>query len=115
MDTHTKDEAFVVTGLAGKHTLSGSVSVSGSKNAILKALAASLLFDTEVTYARVPDIEDVGRCYELLSKLGARVTPTDDGARILTKDVANGVLDAEIANMLTPSLPVDKDRYIDFI
>src|SRR3989344_3466617 len=57
---------FVVEGLGGKKTLRGTIAVKGAKNAALKALAASVLFDDAVAIENLPDIEDVKRMQELL-------------------------------------------------
>lgn len=58
---------FIIEGLAGAQSLEGEIAVGGAKNAILKALPASVLFEDEVQYANVPDIEDVKRMRELLA------------------------------------------------
>lgn len=62
---------FVVTGLAGQKKLRGTISVAGAKNAALKGLAASVLFDGPVQYHNLPAIEDVARMQELLRAVGA--------------------------------------------
>ena len=64
---------FHIEGLGGRRTLSGTIAVSGAKNAALPALASSLLFSESVQLENVPDIEDVKRMAELLSAVGARV------------------------------------------
>ncbi len=69
---------FVVPGLAGQRTLRGSVRVGGAKNAALKALAAGVLFEDEVTFENLPEIEDVKRMQELLA----------GGLPVLKKDIA---------------------------
>lgn len=66
-------EVFVVDGTAGKRTLSGSIAVSGAKNAVLKILAAAPLFKEVLTITNVPAIEDVDRSQELLTMLGCIV------------------------------------------
>jgi len=66
-------DSFVIEGNGGAKTLEGSVAISGAKNAVLKAMAAALLFSDEVTIENVPAIEDVERMKELLSTLGASV------------------------------------------
>lgn len=58
---------FVVKGLAGHKTLRGELCVAGAKNAIVAALPMSVLFEDEVRYENVPDIEDVKRMRELLA------------------------------------------------
>jgi len=72
---------FIVEGLNGKKTLRGEIRIGGAKNAILKALAATVLFDDEVQMTNVPDIEDVKRMRELL--LALKTEPT-----VLKKEIA---------------------------
>src|SRR3989344_3823133 len=69
---------FVVEGLGGKKTLRGTIAVKGAKNAALKALAASVLFDDSVAIENLPDIEDVKRMQELLA----------GGLPVLKKEIA---------------------------
>ena len=73
-------DRFVVEGLRGAQTLHGTIAVRGAKNAALKALAASVLFDDEVQFHNLPEIEDVKCMQELLAE--ARTKP------ILRKDIA---------------------------
>lgn len=70
----SKREVFVVQGTGGKRVLAGTIPVYGAKNAVLKAFAASVLFDDGMTLTGVPDIEDVHRITELLDHCGADVT-----------------------------------------
>jgi len=65
---------FVIEGLAGARKLRGKISVNGSKNAALPAMAASLLFDNPVTLTNVPAIEDIKRMGELLKSLKTKVS-----------------------------------------
>ena len=60
---------FVIEGLAGEKTLQGEIEVRGAKNAALKALPASVLFEDEVTFENMPEIEDVKRMRELLESV----------------------------------------------
>lgn len=63
------NEQFVVEGLGGQKVLEGEIEVFGAKNAALKALPASVLFEDEMTMRNLPEIEDVKRMRELLSAL----------------------------------------------
>lgn len=74
-------EQFIIEGLAGTRTLAGEIAVRGAKNAVLKILPATLLFDDEVSLHNVPEIEDVKRMRELLDAL--KENPT-----VLKKDIA---------------------------
>ncbi|HVV39123.1 MAG TPA: UDP-N-acetylglucosamine 1-carboxyvinyltransferase [Candidatus Paceibacterota bacterium] len=74
-------EKFVVEGLAGAKTLRGEIAVGGAKNAVLKILPASVLFEDELPIDNIPDIEDVKRMHELLEALKTNTT-------VLRKDIA---------------------------
>eukprot|EP01052_Picozoa_sp_SAG31_P079417 SAG31_NODE_39070_length_291_cov_0.802083_1_plen_59_part_10 len=57
----------------GGTSLSGSINISGSKNASLPILAASLLTDQQVVIERVPDVSDTNYMLQILSALGCEV------------------------------------------
>jgi UDP-N-acetylglucosamine 1-carboxyvinyltransferase len=59
-------EVFEVVGLCGRPALSGTIPVRGAKNAVLKALAAGILFEDGLGHENVPAIEDVARMRELI-------------------------------------------------
>ncbi len=59
--------------IEGGHPLRGSVSVSGSKNATMGAMAAALLVSEDCVLENVPDIGDVTQMAEVLRSLGAIV------------------------------------------
>ncbi len=96
---------FVIKGLAGKRTLAGTINVEGAKNAVLKILAASLLFKNEVTVENVPDIEDVKQLLELLEDLGVLVEKKSRGVyRLVTSDITTHIISPDIAKRLRASL-----------
>ena len=57
----------------GGTKLTGSINISGSKNASLPILAASLLTDQQVIIERVPDVSDTNYMLQILSALGCEV------------------------------------------
>ena len=63
-------EKFLINGGA---VLRGSVRASGSKNAVLPILAATLLADSPMTLRNVPDLRDVKTTVQLLSEMGAKL------------------------------------------
>lgn len=63
-------EKFIVHG--GK-ALEGSVNISGSKNAALPILAATLLTREQCVIRRVPDVSDTNYMLQILQNLGAEV------------------------------------------
>ena len=58
----------------GAKELSGSVEISGAKNAVLPLMAATLLTEGEHTINRVPDLKDTRTFLNLLEMLGAKST-----------------------------------------
>ena len=53
--------------------MSGTITSSGSKNASVALIPATLLFDKPVKLTNVPDITDVTRLTNILKRLGAKV------------------------------------------
>ncbi|MGA8016313.1 MAG: UDP-N-acetylglucosamine 1-carboxyvinyltransferase, partial [Candidatus Dormiibacterota bacterium] len=56
--------------ITGTGPLTGRVTISGSKNAALPAMAAALLTDQPVELANVPDIEDIEVMATIIRHLG---------------------------------------------
>ncbi|MDE7254823.1 MAG: UDP-N-acetylglucosamine 1-carboxyvinyltransferase, partial [Helicobacter sp.] len=57
--------------IAGGRKLSGSVRISGSKNASLPLLGATLLAKNRVQLTNLPHVVDIVTFLSLLSRLGA--------------------------------------------
>ncbi len=96
---------FEIKGLAGRRSLTGVISVGGAKNAVLKVLAASLLFKNEVTIANVPEIEDVKRILELLEDLGVVVEKLEANTyRLFTSDIKTHIISPDIAKRIRASI-----------
>ncbi|MBR3927240.1 MAG: UDP-N-acetylglucosamine 1-carboxyvinyltransferase [Akkermansia sp.] len=70
----------------GGYRLSGTVNISGSKNASLPILAAALLTDEPVRITRVPDVSDTNYMLQILSQLGASVERYSGTVRIASPD-----------------------------
>lgn len=98
-----KQDSFIIEGLGGKKTLSGRIVVGGAKNAIIKVLAASILFKDDVVVANVPEIEDVERMKEVLQKLGAQIEPLKDHSySIKTSKVTQSDISPDISKRMSP-------------
>ncbi len=63
--------------ITGGTTLSGTVKISGAKNAALPILAATLLAQEKVTIRNVPHLKDVTTMLSLLQMMGVEVTVDD--------------------------------------
>jgi UDP-N-acetylglucosamine 1-carboxyvinyltransferase len=97
MHTHR----FVVT---GGQKLNGQVKVSGSKNAALPIIAASLLTDEPVILTNVPDIEDIATMSHILHFLGVETEFSDHTMKIHAKAVANVEIGHELVSKLRASI-----------
>lgn len=97
--------SFIIKGFGGKKTLKGEISVKGAKNAILKVLAASILFKDEITVTNVPNIEDVNRSFEVLTDLGAVITKINsDTFKIDTKNINRTDISVDISKRMRSSI-----------
>lgn len=65
--------------ISGGRRLSGSIKISGAKNAVLPIIAASLLGSTPSRLEEIPALEDVGTIAEVLSHLGVEVSTAEPG------------------------------------
>ncbi|NIA02130.1 MAG: UDP-N-acetylglucosamine 1-carboxyvinyltransferase, partial [Nitrospirae bacterium] len=88
-------EKFIIKG--GKK-LSGEVIVSGSKNATLPIICASLLTKEKITLQNVPNIADVHTMIEIIESLGAKTS------------FENKILEIDPSDLSPQQLP---DRLID--
>jgi UDP-N-acetylglucosamine 1-carboxyvinyltransferase len=71
----------------GGATLHGTINISGSKNASLPILAASLLTDKEVIIRRVPDVSDTNYMVQIISALGGEIERSSGTIRIDNKNI----------------------------
>ena len=74
--------------IKGGSTLSGSVTISGAKNAALPILAGTLLATDKVTVTNVPHLKDVTTMLSLLQMMGVQITVDDrEGVEIDASNV----------------------------
>ena len=59
--------------IKGNKNLSGTVKISGSKNAALPILASTILSNNKITIKNVPFVKDVITMSELLKYLGSDI------------------------------------------
>ena len=67
----------------GPCKIKGKVSISGSKNASLPILAATLLFDKPVTIKNLPRVRDIDTMLNLLKSLGSKIILSKDNSTSL--------------------------------
>ena len=64
--------------IEGQHRLSGSVDISGSKNAVLPIMTAALVADGETKISKVPNLRDTRTMIRLLEIIGAKCSFSDN-------------------------------------
>ncbi|MBP2645413.1 MAG: murA1 [Firmicutes bacterium] len=69
--------------ISGGKRLSGSIKVSGAKNAVLPIIAASLLSTTPSRLEEIPDLDDVCTISEVLGHLGAVISRDEPGTLVI--------------------------------
>lgn len=87
----------------GGQILKGQVSISGSKNATLPIMAASLLSSGEVVLNDVPDLEDINVMSDALRILGAKVKREGKGLIIDGRSVNSCELPESISRRMRAS------------
>lgn len=97
------EDKLVIT---GDKKLNGEVTVSGAKNAVLKQMAASLLFSGPVCIKNVPNLTDVYSMTEVLEFLGAKVRFKNSTLEIDSSDVSGSFAPHELVNKLRASFIV---------
>ena len=97
------EEKLVITG--GKR-LSGEIAVSGAKNAVLKQMAAALLFSGPVLIKNVPNLADVFSMIEVLEFLGAKVKFKNNTLEVDSTDISGSFAPQELVNKLRASFNV---------
>ncbi|MBQ8940742.1 MAG: UDP-N-acetylglucosamine 1-carboxyvinyltransferase [Firmicutes bacterium] len=94
------NEKFIIKKAA---PLSGTVKVSGSKNAALPILAAALLCEEEIQLENVPNLSDISVMLELLTGLGAKAERNGKNLKICCKSITNNVPDYETTKKIRAS------------
>tara|TARA_B100000686_G_scaffold355233_1_gene471395 strand:+ start:856 stop:2106 length:1251 start_codon:yes stop_codon:yes gene_type:complete len=81
--------------IEGQNPLSGSVAISGAKNAVLPVMAATLMGDGKSTITQVPDLRDTRTMIRLMEIIGAKC------------DFSNGKLIVDSSGVDNPEAPYE--------
>lgn len=90
--------------IKGGEKLSGEVNISGSKNASLPILAASILNRKKVKLYNVPDISDVRTTCEILESLGCKIEKINNVLIIDSEKMENTVIPDDLMRKLRSSV-----------
>lgn len=89
--------------IEGKHTLTGTINISGAKNSAVALIPASILCDEVVTINNVPNISDIDSLEEILLSLNAKITRNEDVVKIDSFDIKNTKIEEELSKKLRAS------------
>ncbi|HWY31689.1 MAG TPA: UDP-N-acetylglucosamine 1-carboxyvinyltransferase [Candidatus Acidoferrum sp.] len=93
-------DSFLIKGGVPLH---GTVEISGSKNAALPIMAATLLTDEPCVIRRVPDLSDTRYMVKILESLGASASMEDGTLRVHAKKI-KGYADYELVRKMRGSI-----------
>ena len=75
--------------IQGQNSLSGSVNISGAKNAVLPIMTAALMAEGESVISRVPDLRDTRTMIKLMEIVGAKCSMEGNCLKIDAASVNN--------------------------
>lgn len=90
--------------IKGGKKLEGEVKISGSKNASLPILAASILNTGKTTLYNVPDIHDTQMMFEILKNLGGKVEKKNNKIVIDTSKINNFEIPEQLMRQMRSSV-----------
>lgn len=87
----------------GNKKLSGTIRISGAKNAAVALIPAAIISEEEVTICNVPEISDIDSLEEILKYLNVDIKRATESVVINAKDMKNKLIPEEIASKLRAS------------
>jgi UDP-N-acetylglucosamine 1-carboxyvinyltransferase len=96
-------DTFVID---GGHDIAGDIHVSGSKNAGLALIAATLLTTGKSSLEGVPSLSDIGNMGQILRFLGADVSHVDETLQIDTTNAISRYIPTQLTSSLRASILV---------
>ena len=91
--------------IEGKNKLEGEIEVRGSKNAVLKVFASSILFNKPILVKNAPLVSDVFKMGDLIKGLGGKIERQGERTfKIFGNKTDSFSLDKEISKHLRSSI-----------
>ena len=90
--------------IKGGKKLEGEVKISGSKNAALPIIAATILNAGKSTLYNVPNIHDTQKMFEILKKIGGTVTKKSNKVIIDTSKINKYEIPEELMRQMRSSV-----------
>ena len=93
--------------IQGGHSLSGEVQISGSKNAALSIIAASIMTEERVFLENIPHLEDITTMIRLIAGMGVSITLVDENKLILdSSKIKNFIAPYDLVKTMRASILV---------
>ena len=89
--------------IKGKNKLTGTIRISGAKNAAVALIPAAILSDEDVTICNVPEISDINSLEEILRYLDVKFSRATESIIINPKDMTNKEIPEDISRKLRAS------------
>lgn len=90
--------------IKGGNKLEGEVKISGSKNAALPIIAATILNAGKTTLYNVPDIHDTKMMFEILKNLGGKIEKKNNKIIIDTSKINNFEISENLMRQMRSSV-----------
>lgn len=90
--------------IEGGYKLAGEIDISGSKNAALPIMAASILNEGITTIENIPDIRDVKMMCSILESLGCKITKEKNKIIIDAKEIKNSEIPENLMHEMRSSV-----------
>lgn len=90
--------------IKGGKKVSGEVIISGSKNASLPIIAATILNAGKTTLYNVPNIHDTKMMFEILKKIGGSVTKKNNKVVIDTSKISQYEIPEDLMRQMRSSV-----------
>ena len=93
--------------IQGGRTLSGEIHISGSKNAALSIIAASIMTEERIILENIPHLEDITTMIRLIAGMGVSITLADENKLILdSSKIKNFVAPYDLVKTMRASILV---------
>ena len=97
--------------IEGGHKLEGTVKISGSKNAALPILAATVLNVGKTTLYNVPNIQDTQMMFKILETLGGKVEKKNNKIIIDTSKIRKYEIPEDLMRQMRSSVIFARRTY----
>ena len=90
--------------IVGGRDISGSVELSGAKNAALPLITCTILGKTEITIGNLPNVVDINTFLKLIKKLGGDFTKDNNTVKINPSTINNTTATYDIVKTMRASI-----------